>query len=205
MFILIYGKDEYKTSVQVLISVCFIELSPGLTQVLPEDPESSHPSTSNPVLDAPEFPDFENSEAETKEGDTIDIAALELEALTLVRTDLPVPFEFGVTDFEEPHPDSSVCHPAEPSVSSVDHDLNLGSQSIIPLDPAGFPEPTNLLEFIEPVAPRQWSQSEDMIVDSSNFQADENDLGASECHSAPEETELSNHAVLKNGIQQYPR
>lgn len=190
----------------MLISVCFIEVSPGLSQVLPEDPESNHPPISNPVLDAPEFPDFENSEAETTEGEAVDIAALELEALTLVRTNLPVPFEFGVTDFEEPQPDSSVCHPADPSVSSVDHDLNLGSRSIIPLDPAGFPEPTNLLEFIEPVAPVQWSQSEEVIVDpSSNSQADENDPSATECHSAPEETELSNHAVLKNGIEQLTR
>lgn len=197
--------DEHQTSVQVLISVCFIELSPGLSEVLPEDQESRHPAISNPVLDAPEFPDFENSEAETAEGDTVDIAALELQALTLVHTDLPAPFEFGVPNFEEPQPDSSVCHPAEPSMCSFDHDLNLGSQSIIPLDPAGFPEPTNLLEFIEPVAPVQWSQNEEAIIDLYSKSKAGNELCAAECHSVPEETDLSNHAVLNNGIQQHSR
>lgn len=184
----------------------FIEVSPGLNQLLPEEPESEYPSVSNSVLDAPEFPDFENSEVETAEGEAVDIASLELEALTLVSTSLPAPLDFRVTDFEQLQPDSSVCDPAEPRGSSVNQDLNLGSQSIIPLDPARFPEPTNLSEFPESVAPEQGSQSEEVIVDpSSQSQADENDLGATECHSAPEETELSNHAVLNNGIQQHPR
>ncbi|XP_026229889.1 uncharacterized protein si:ch211-188c16.1 isoform X2 [Anabas testudineus] len=180
------------------------EVSPGLSQGLPDDPESERPSISNTVLDAPDFPDFENSETETAVRDAVDIAGLELEALTLVSTQLLLPPDFEVTDFKEPQLDSLVGHPTEPSLYSVNQELNLGSHSIIPLDPASFPEPTNLSEFLEPVAPEQWSQSEEVIVDlSSNSPADENDLGAAEGHSATEETESSNPVVLKNGIQQH--
>lgn len=178
-------------------------MSPGLSQAPSEEPaESEHPSS---ALDAPEFPDFENSEMETAEGEAVDIAALELEALDLVSTDLPVPDDCGVTDFEDPQPDLSVCDPVEPLMSTGIQDLNLGSQNIIPLDPASFPEPINLSEFPEPAAPEQWSQSEEGIIDPlSNSQAYETDLGVAESHSAEEETDSGNHALLNDGIQPHP-
>lgn len=178
-------------------------MSPSLRQVPSEEPESEHPSS---VLDAPEFPDFENSEMETAESEAVDIGALELEALDFVSTDLPVPDDCGVTDFEDPQPDLSVCDPVEPLMSTGVQDLNLGSQNIIPLDPASFPEPINLSEFPEPAVPERWSQSEEGIIDPlSNSQADETDLGAAESHSAAEETDNGNCASLNDGIQPHPR
>ncbi|XP_067329913.1 FYN-binding protein 2 isoform X2 [Channa argus] len=181
------------------------EVSPGLNRAPTKKPEPEHPSISNPVLDAPEFPDFENSEIETKGGEAFDIAALELEALSLVCTNFPAQLDFRVTDCKKPPPYSSVCDPAKPSVSSVVQDLNLGSQNITPLDPANFPEPINLSEFPEPFAPDQWSQSKEAIVNpSSKSHIDETDLGVGDYHSASEETELSSHTELNEGIQQHP-
>ncbi|XP_044224890.1 FYN-binding protein 1 isoform X2 [Thunnus albacares] len=174
------------------------EVSPGLSQAPTEEPE--HPSIPNPVLDAPEFPDFENSEMETAEGEAVDIAALELEALDLISSELPATNDLGVSDFEDPQPD--LCDSAEPAGSSIVQDLNLGSEHIIPLDPASFPEPINLSEFPEPTALDEWSQSEEAITDPlTSSHADETDLGAAECHSAPEETQLSSHASFTDGIQ----
>ncbi|TMS10076.1 hypothetical protein E3U43_002735 [Larimichthys crocea] len=114
------------------------EVSPGLNRAPSEEPETEHPSS---VLDAPEFPDFENSEIETAEGEAVDIGALELEALNLVNTDLPVPYDCGGTDFEDPLPDLPVWNSEEPLMSTGIQDLDLGSQNIIPLDPESFPEP----------------------------------------------------------------
>ncbi|XP_039999229.1 uncharacterized protein si:ch211-188c16.1 isoform X3 [Xiphias gladius] len=181
------------------------EVSPALSQALTEEPESEHPFITSPLLDAPEFPGFENSEMETTEGEAVDIAALELEALDFVTTDLPIPVDFGMTDFEASQPDLSVCDPAESSVGSIAQDLNLGSQNIIPLNPASFSEPINLSEFPEPAAPEQWSQNEEAIIDPlSKSQANETDLGAAECLSVPEEEEFTNHAELNDGIQPHP-
>uniref|UniRef100_A0A665V097 Si:ch211-188c16.1 n=1 Tax=Echeneis naucrates TaxID=173247 RepID=A0A665V097_ECHNA len=75
------------------------------------EPESELHSISNQVLDAPEFPEFENSEMETSERETVISAALELEALDFVSTDLPAPADFGVTDFEATQSDlsGSIC------------------------------------------------------------------------------------------------
>lgn len=185
-----------------------IEVSPDLSQAPSEEPVSEHPSISDSVLDAPEFPDFENSEMETAEGEAVvDIGALELEALDLVSTDLPVPEDCGgVTDFEDPQPDSSVCDPIEPLMSSGIQDLNLGSQNIIPLDPDGFPEPINLSEFPEPAVSEQWSHSEEGFIDPlSSTQADETDLGAAESHSAAQDADNSNHAALHDGSQTHPK
>ncbi|XP_070700885.1 uncharacterized protein [Pempheris klunzingeri] len=171
------------------------EVSPGLSQTPSEEPESEPPSISSAVLDAPEFPDFENSEMETADDEAVDIGALELEALDLVSTDLPVPDDCRGTDFEDPTPDMSVCDSSEHLMDTAVQDLNLGSQNIIPLDPANFPEPINLLGLAEPAAPEPWSQSEEGFADLlSNSQADETDLGAAESHSADvslSETHLS--------------
>nr|XP_019955027.1 PREDICTED: uncharacterized protein LOC109637239 isoform X2 [Paralichthys olivaceus] len=178
---------------------------PGLSQAATEEPECELPSIPSPVLYAPEFPEFENSEIEAAEGEAVDIAALELEALDFLSSDLPLPVDFEVTDFEASQPDLSASDPTEPCVSSITQALNNGSQNIIPLDPASFLEPINLSEFPEPAAPEQWSQSEEAILDPlSHSQTDEADLGAAECHSVPEEMELSNHAEMNDGIQPHP-
>nr|XP_020506106.2 uncharacterized protein fyb2 isoform X3 [Labrus bergylta] len=177
------------------------EVSPGLSQELSDEPESN----SNPVLDAPEFPDFENSEVDTAEGEAVDIVALELEAFDLVSTDLPLPDDCGASDFEDPQPDLSVCEPVEPHMSSAFQDLNLGTQNIIPLDPASFPEPINLSEFPEAASLEQCSQGEEVSIDPlSNSQADEADLGAAESHSAVQETHDVNHYALNDGTQPHP-
>lgn len=177
-------------------------MSLGLSQAPSNEPESEHPSISNPVLDAPEFPDFENSEIETAEGEAVDIGALELEALDLFSTDLPVPDDCGVTYFDDPQPDSSACDPAETLMSTAAQDLNLGSEDIIPLDPASFPEPINLSEFPEPAVQEQWSQSEEGVTDLlSNSQVDETDLGTAESHSVTQETDAS----LNDESQPHPR
>lgn len=168
-------------------------MSPGLSQAPSEEPE--YPSISNPVLDAPEFPDFENSEMETAEGEAVNIAALELAALDLISSELPAPNDLGVSDFEDPQ--SDLCDPAEPTVSSIIQDLNLGSDKLITLDPASFPEPINLSEFPESTVSEEWSQSEEAIIDPlTSSHADETDLGAAECHFLQEETQLSTHASV---------
>ncbi|XP_054452570.1 uncharacterized protein si:ch211-188c16.1 isoform X2 [Anoplopoma fimbria] len=180
------------------------EVSPGLSQAPSEEPQAEHPSVSHSVLDAPEFPDFENSEMETAEGEAVDICALELEALDLVSTDLPVPDHCGLIGFEHPQPDLSVFDPLEPLMSNGIQDLNLGSQNIIPLDPASFPEPINLDAFPEPSVSEQWSQSEEVIMDPlSSTQADETDLGDAESHSAAQEADGVSHAALNDVIQSH--
>ncbi|TKS80191.1 FYN-binding protein [Collichthys lucidus] len=175
------------------------EVSPGLNRAPSEEPECERPSS---VLDAPEFPDFENSEIETAEGEAVDIGALELEALNLVNTELPVPYDCGGTDFEDPLPDLPVWNSEEPLMSTGIQDLDLGSQNIIPLDPESFPEPVNISEFSECAMPEQWSQSEELSIDpQSNSQADETDLGAAESHSSVQELENGNHVASDDGIQ----
>ncbi|XP_073346652.1 uncharacterized protein [Pagrus major] len=178
------------------------EVSPGLSQAPIEEPESEAPSS---VLDAPEFPDFENSEMETAEGETVDIGALELEALHVVSTDLLVPDDCGVSDFEHSLPDLSGCDPVEPLMSSGIQDVNLGSHNIIPLDLASFPAPINLSEFPESAVPEQWSQSEEASLDpQSNSQADETYLGAAESQSGAHDTDNSYHAAVDDGINPHP-
>ncbi|XP_028450024.1 FYN-binding protein 2 isoform X3 [Perca flavescens] len=171
------------------------EMSPG-------EPVAEHPFTSNPVLDAPEFPDFENSEMEIAESEAVDISALELEALDLVSTDLPLPDDCGAADVEDPQPDLAVCDPVEPLMRTSLQGLNIGNQNIIPLDPASFHEPINCSEFPEPAVCEQWSQGEEVSVDPlSSTHADETDLGETESHSAAQETDNGHHATLNDGIQ----
>ncbi|KAL3988146.1 NAD(P)H dehydrogenase (quinone) [Sarotherodon galilaeus] len=163
----------------------FTVVSPSVSQA-----ESEHPPVSNPLLDAPEFPDFENTEIETAESGGVDVAALELEALDLVSAN-----PHTAVDAERPQADLSAHDPAGPGVSSIIQDLNLGSENIIPLDPASFPEPINLLEFPEPAIPQQRSQSKEVLVDSfPKSPSDETDVGVAECQSFPEEKELSSHS-----------
>ncbi|XP_074544954.1 uncharacterized protein LOC141804434 [Halichoeres trimaculatus] len=172
------------------------EVSADLCQAPSDEPES----IPNPVLDAPEFPDFDNSEVDTAEEEVVDIGALELETLDFVSTELPVP---EVADFEDPQPDLAECGPAEPLMYNNFQDLNLGNQDLIPLDPASFPEPINLSEFPEPAEPEQWSQSEEVSVEPlSTSQADEADVGAAECDCAAEDTTSSNPLALNEAKPQ---
>ncbi|KAK5859580.1 hypothetical protein PBY51_021129 [Eleginops maclovinus] len=181
------------------------EVSPGLSQAPSQEPKAEHPSVSQSVLDAPEFPDFESSEIETADGEVVDIAALELEALDLVSIELPVPDDGEITDYEDPQTQLLMCDPVEPVMSTAIQDLNLGSQNIMHLDPASFPEPINLPEFPESVVSEQWSQSEEVIVDPlSSTKADETDPGDAESNSALQETENSNHAALNDGSKPHP-
>lgn len=165
-------------------------MSPSVSRAPAEEPESEHPPVSNPLLAAPEFPDFENTEMEAAEGGGVDIAALELEALDLVSTN-----PHTAVGAERPQPDVSARDPAGARASSIIQDLNLGSENIIPLDPASFPEPINLLEFPEPAVPEQRPQSKELLVESfPKSPSDETDVGVAECQSFPEETELSSHS-----------
>ncbi|CAJ1071707.1 uncharacterized protein si:ch211-188c16.1 isoform X3 [Xyrichtys novacula] len=174
------------------------EVSSDLSQPSSDEPES----ISNPVLDAPEFPDFENSEMDTAEGEPVDIGALELEALDLVSTELPVPDDCGGSEFEDQQHDLSENDPAEPHMCNTFQDLNLGNQNIIPLDP----ELINLSELQEPAAAaEQWSQSEEVSMDPlSSSQADETDLAAAEYHSATQDTDSCNHSALNEGTKIHP-
>ncbi|XP_034558934.1 uncharacterized protein si:ch211-188c16.1 isoform X2 [Notolabrus celidotus] len=181
------------------------EVSPDLFQEPSDEPESIPNPNPNPVLDAPEFPDFENSEMDTAEEDAVDLGALELEALDFASTELPVPDDCRVSDLEDTQPDSSECNPIEPLICNTFQDLNLGNENIIPLDPATFSEPINLSEFPEPAALEQWSQSEELSMDPlSASQADEADVGGAECHSSAQDTNSSNHSVLNEGTVPHP-
>ncbi|XP_029929406.1 FYN-binding protein 1 isoform X2 [Myripristis murdjan] len=171
------------------------KVSPGLSHAPSEEPASEQTSISNPVLDAPEFPDFENSEVETAEGEAIDIAALELEAFDLVSFEHPGPADFGVSHFGDLQPDLQVSEPPE----STSFSLNLDSQSLIPPDPAGLPDPLNLSELPEPVVPELWSRSEEGIVPPPPPPPEpQTDLAASELQSVTEETDHGNHAALND-------
>ncbi|XP_068427159.1 FYN-binding protein 2 isoform X1 [Clinocottus analis] len=181
------------------------EVSPGLSQISSKEPEAEHPSVSPSGLDDPEFPDFEISEMGTAEGEAVDIGSLELETFDLVGTDLPVQDDCGLLSFEDPQPDFLVCDPLETLMRTGIQDLNLGSQNLIPLDPASFPEPINLSAFPEPAVSERWSQSEDVIAGPlSSTQADETDPGDAESHSAAQETDGVSHGALNDGIQSHP-
>ncbi|KAK5919105.1 hypothetical protein CgunFtcFv8_023028 [Champsocephalus gunnari] len=181
------------------------EVSPGLSQAPSAEPKARHPSISQSVLDAPEFPDFEISEIEMADGGNVDISALELEALDLGSIELPVPDDFGVVDYVDPQTQLFICDPVEPFMSTNVQDLNLGSLNIMPLDPAIFPEPINLPEFPESAVSEQWSQSEEVIMDPlSSTKADKTDPGDAESNSAVQETVNSNHAALYDGSQLHP-
>lgn len=179
-------------------------MSPGLNQAMSEEPETEHKST---VLDAPEFPDFDHSETETAGGEAVDIAALELEALDLLGTGLPVPDQCEVTDSGDPQHTMSFCEPVKPLISTNRQDQNLGSEkTLIPLDPANLQEPVNISEFPEAVVSQLWSQSEEVGTDRQfNSHADEADLGPAGFQYSAQHTDDCNEAVLNDGIQSHPR
>ncbi|XP_056277305.1 uncharacterized protein si:ch211-188c16.1 [Pseudoliparis swirei] len=181
------------------------EVSPGFSQTPSEEPEAEHPSVSHSGLDNLEFPDFDFLEMETAEGEAVDIGALELEIFDLVSADLPVRDDCSLIGFEEPQPDLLVCDPFDPLMRTSIQDLNLGSQNIIALDPASFPEPIHCSAFPELAVAEQWSQSEEVITDPlSSTQADETDLGDAESHAAAQETDNVGPAYLNDGIQSHP-
>ncbi|XP_070397869.1 uncharacterized protein si:ch211-188c16.1 isoform X1 [Nothobranchius furzeri] len=167
-----------------------VDGSPGETWRKKERLEG--PPASNPVLDAPEFPDFENVEVDAAAGDAVDISALELGALDRVGAETHA--EFEVTE-----PALSVCDPAESSKSSIVHGLNLGSPHIIPLDPASFPEPINLFEFPELPLTKQQSHSQEAAVDSYEAY-----LGVAEKSSFLEEPELRSQTTSNDESRTQP-
>lgn len=175
-----------------------IEGSPPNSQTASEEPESEQTS---PVLDAPEFPDFENPDMETE---AVDLATLNLEALDLVSSELPAPGGCGVAGFEDSLPASPSCDPGEPLMNTTMQDLNLENPGS--LDPVGFSEPINISEFPPPPAPKQWFQSEEVSIDpQTDPQADEADLGRAPFHSSVQEMDSSNHVSLDDGAQSHSR
>lgn len=172
--------------------------SPSNSQTPSEEPESEQTS---PVLDAPEFPDFDNPEIETE---AVDLATLNLDALDLVSSELPVPGGLAVAGLEDPLPAPPSCDPGEPLLNTTSQDLNLEKR--ISFDPVGFSEPINISEFPAPPAPEQWFQSEEVSIDPQmNPQADEADLGTAPFHSSGQETDSGNHVSLEDGAQSQSR
>nr|XP_057923231.1 uncharacterized protein si:ch211-188c16.1 isoform X2 [Doryrhamphus excisus] len=106
-------------------------------------PQSEHPSVSNAVLDAPDFPDFENSAMEPIQPETVDIAALDLGVLDFGALDPPPP---APTDCGAPPSDA--CNPTGASESPLIQDLKLGGLNGTPHEPGSFAEPSNLTESI---------------------------------------------------------
>lgn len=152
------------------------------------------------MLDAPEFPDFDNPEMETE---AVDLARLNPEALDLVSSKLPAPGGCGVAGFEDPLPALPLCDPGQPFMNTTIQDLNL--ENPIFLDPVGFSEPINISEFPPPPAPEQWFQSEEVSMDpQTNPQADEADL-ETPFHSSVQEMDSGNHVSLDDGAQTHSR
>ncbi|XP_061902181.1 uncharacterized protein LOC133649596 isoform X2 [Entelurus aequoreus] len=163
-----------------LVDLCPL-VNEMLPDIMPDAPDSEHVSISNAVLDAPDFPDFENQNEEPSQAEAVDIAALDLEFLDLgaLNSPPPAPTPTGVLEFEAPQSDT--CNSTGASESPFAPDLNLGCLNGIPLDPASFPEPSNLTDFL---ALDPLMQSEDVMVPSALH------LDETEGHSAPEETQL---------------
>lgn len=115
------------------------------------------------VIEAPEFPDFDQSEMEAAEDEAVDIGALDLEALNLVCAQAPAPDRCEVTDFSDSLPPFSLCEPTEPLMSSDINESHLESASL--LDPMS----------------ELWSQSEEVSLDlQSNPHTDEAERGAAD-------------------------
>ncbi|XP_061755268.1 uncharacterized protein LOC133552029 isoform X6 [Nerophis ophidion] len=163
-----------------------VDLSPLVKELLPDITQdvavSEHVSNSNAVLDAPEFPDFENPNEEPSQAEAVDIAALDPEFLDSGALNSPPPAPTPTGVLEVAAPQSDTCNSAAASESPFAPDLNLGCLNGIPLDPASFPEPSNLTDFLtlDPVM-----ASEDVMVPSALH------LDETEGHSAPEETQLA--------------
>lgn len=176
-------------------SITFIHKGSPPNSLTPsEEPKSEQTS---PVLDAPEFPDFDNPEIETE---AVDLARLNLETLELVSRELPVPGGLALAGFEDPLPALPSCDPGEPLLNTTIQDLNLENR--ISFDPVGFSEPINISRFPPPPAPEQWFQSEEGGVGlQANPPADEADL----CHSSVQEMDSRNHVSLEDGAPSHAR
>lgn len=125
--------------------------------------------SSSVVIEAPEFPDFDQSEMEAAEDEAVDISALDLEALNLVCIQAPAPAQCEVTDSPDSLPPFSLCEPAEPLMSSDINESHFESASL--LDPMS----------------ELWSQSEEVSLDPQfNPHTDEAERGAADdiTHSA---------------------
>ncbi|KAM9719834.1 uncharacterized protein ACNS7B_020489 [Menidia menidia] len=178
------------------------DVTPDPVRAPSEEPQPVQVSFPSPVLEAPEFPNFEDSEMETAGDETVDVASSELEASDAAGSEVntPVPSQIPDPEASKPHP--SVTYPAACGGAAIAKDLNLGSPDIIPLDPASFPEPVNLSGFPEPSVLEQRSHCEEAAVDSlAAFCIDESDTGPAGYQSTPEETELSSQAMSNDDIQ----
>ncbi|XP_054625526.1 uncharacterized protein si:ch211-188c16.1 [Dunckerocampus dactyliophorus] len=141
--------------------------------------QSEHLSISNTVLDAPEFPDFENTEMEPIQAETVDIAALDLEVLDFgaLNSPPPAPTDCGVPDCEASQSDT--CNSTGAAEGPLIQELKLGSLNGTPHEPNSFPEPSNLTESIA-----QYPWSDGAIVPPH---LDEMELSAAKWHPGPEE------------------
>lgn len=151
------------------------------------------------MLDAPEFPDFENPDIETE---AVDLATLNLDALDLVSSELPLPGGLAVASFEDPLPALPSCDPREPLLNAARQDLNLEDR--VSFDPVGFSEPINISGVPLPPPPERWFQSEEVSTDPRTTpQADEAELGT--FHSSVQEMDSSNHVSSEDGAQSHSR
>ncbi|XP_055007810.1 uncharacterized protein si:ch211-188c16.1 isoform X3 [Boleophthalmus pectinirostris] len=123
--------------------------------------------TTVPVLNAPEFSDFDNSEIETaEENEAVQIATLDLKV-----PDPPLDAT-GSLDFAEPHSNwSDLTQKSE---------LDLGNANIRSPNPPILPEPISLSEFSEIL--EQWSQREEPTIGPPCCTKE-----AVDCHSIPED------------------
>lgn len=150
------------------------------------------------MLDAPDFPDFENPEIETE---VVDLATLNLDALDLVSSELPVPGGLAVAAFEDPPAALPSC---EPRLNTTRQDQN--HEKPVSFEPVGFSEPINIAALPLPPAPEPWFQSEEVSIDPpTGAQADEVDLGTAPFHSTVQEMDSSNHVSLEEGAQLHSR
>ncbi|XP_034038450.1 uncharacterized protein si:ch211-188c16.1 [Thalassophryne amazonica] len=178
------------------------EMSPGLSQEPTEEPITEHPCLLQPVLDAPEFPDFENSEVGTADDD-VDISELELEALDLVN--LPTPDDPRIPDFEDFQLNLSICEPPKPSVTADLEVLKSDHHNLISLDQVSSPDLPDLSEIPDPPVSDHWAQIEGAVIPPlPKFHAEEAVKGAFGSYCIKKEMDACNHAAMADGIQTHP-
>ena len=198
--------------------VVSVPASPGPIPPPVEDPAPDQSTGNDPVLDVPDFPDFDHSVGEApNDPKPVDIASLELEDLEFVNFDLPPPVSPVTSYFEAALVDCASVDPASFDLQGLD--LHPDSQEdSVAHEPAGVPESRDLTCLPWPVAPESWcGQGEDTAepppvpehgsaaaaaaaAAAAGAATGEADPGASEAYSSTEE-----YAALANGIEAQPR
>lgn len=199
---------------------------PVLTPPPVEDPAApDHLTASSPVLDAPDFPDFDKSVSDAPDDEDdqppIDLASLELEILDLVSFDLPPPANPEMSYFEAPLENESAdsagfdlqglhlnVNPTRPNSKAEDFPSQESADLPEPPDPSCFPEP---------LAPESWCSLG--LQDTAQDAADPPTVlepgpaaaaaggahpGGPEAYSSTDETQQSGHAALANGVEAQP-